>query len=431
MTAKPQRRRRMALVLGASLLSASLCAALLAAGMLPAADAAAAAAEGPRPPSITVATAATGVIADTVTVTGTLVPRHEVLVSPEIEGLAITNLLAEEGDRVERGQVLARLSRETVEVLLAQNAAEIDRAVAAVGQARSQISEAEATRAQAEAALVRTRTLEGRGNASTETLEQRQANARVAAARVAAAQQALRVAEAEREVAQAQRRELAVRLARTEVRAPADGFVSRRTAKLGALASMAGEPLFRIVGDSAVELEAEVSETTLARLRDGQRAGVLPAGMDREVPGSVRLVMPEVNPTTRLGRVRIALAPPEGTRLAVGSFARGTVEIARREGVLVPLSAVLFRPEGAIVQVVRDGVIETRNVAAGIRARGIVEITAGLATGESVVATAGTFVRDGDRVTPVAASASPLAASASAPAAAPVAAPLPAASPAR
>lgn len=385
-------------------LAARLLAALLATAVLwpqgPGALAAAAPA-APKPPSVSVATAETGSLAETAVLTGTLVARDEVLVAPEVDGLRVVEILAEEGDRVARGQVLARLDRETAEAQFAQAEAAVARAAAAIAQARSQIAEAQATRVQADAQLARARTLQGTGAASAQALEDREAAARVATARVAAAEQALRLAEADRALAEAQRREDALRLAWTEIKAPVDGVVSRRTARIGALAAKAGDPLFRLIADGAVELRADVPETTLARLREGQKASVLPAGAPAPVEGRVRLVAPEVDATSRLGRVRIAL--PAGEAPPVGAFARATVEIERRDGVLVPLSSVLYGSGGARIQVVRDGVVETRAVTVGLRAGGKAEIRTGLAQGEQVVAVAGTFVRDGDRVTPVAA----------------------------
>ena len=89
--------------------------------------------------------------------------------------------------------------------------------------------------------------------------------------------------------------------------------------------------------------------------------------------------------------------------LPIGGFARAVVETARREGVLAPLSAVLFQPDGPVVQVVEDGVVRTRLVEVGLRTAREAEIIGGLAEGDSVVAISGTFIRAGDRVTPVAA----------------------------
>lgn len=354
--------------------------------------------DGPRPPTVTVVAAKRGTLAERLGVTGTLVAREEALVTPQVEGLAVTEILAEEGDLVAAGQVLARLSRAQLDTAMAQNTAQIARAQAAIAQAQGGIAEAEANRVQADAALVRARELAGTGTASRETLDQRRMAADVAAARVTAAGAALRAAEADRALALAQRDELAVRIARTELRAPVAGRISRRTARLGAVVGAAGDALFRIVEDGAVELDAQVPEIFLARLRPGQPATVVPAGQGQRT-GRVRLVAPEVDRATRLGRVRIALDSSDG--LVIGSFARGAVETARREGVIVPLSSVLFEPAGARVQVVADGRVETRAVEIGLRTEGRVEIAAGLAPGESVIAVSGSFVRDGDRVSAV------------------------------
>ncbi len=351
----------------------------------------------PRPPSVTIVPATSGPIAETAVLTGTLVPREEVLVSPQLDGLALTEILAEEGDSVAAGQVLARLSRDVLDASIAQNAAQIARADAAVAQGRSSIAEAQANRVQFDLALARTRELLSNGNAAREVFEQRQAAAQTAAARLDLSNNALRAAEADRFYAEAQRRELLVRLARTELRAPVAGVVSRRVARLGAVVTGAGDPLFRIIQDGAIELEADVPETSLAKLRPGQPARIDTAGGPRA--GHVRLVSPEVNRTTRLGRVRVAV-DGDGP-LVIGSFARAGVEVARRDGVLAPLSAVLFQPDGAVVQVVKDGLVETRRVQVGLRAGSLAEIQDGLHVGETVVSVSGTFIRDGDRVTAV------------------------------
>ena len=356
-----------------------------------------------RPPSVTTVAATTGSIAESAVLNGTLVPREEVLVSPQLEGLAITELLAEEGDRVGQGQVLARLSRDVLDATVAQNEAAIARADGNVAGARATIAENQANLTQVSLALARTKDLLSNGNASRESFEQRQAAAQMAAAHLDASQNALKVAEADLSLARAQRQELLVRLARTDVRAPVAGIVSRRVARLGAVVAGAGDPLFRIIKGGAIELEADVPEVQLAKLHPGQPAAIETASGARL--GAVRLVSPEVNRATRLGRVRVAINDDPAHPLVIGSFARASVEVARRDGVLAPLSAVLFQPGGAVVQVVHDGMVETRPVEVGLRSSGRAEIRHGLAAGEDVVAVSGTFIRGGDRVTPVQAAA--------------------------
>ena len=226
----------------------------------------------PRAPAVTVVKSTFGPIAEQVGVTGTLVPREEVLVSPQIGDLAITEILVDEGDAVTAGQVLARLSPDQLEANLAQNAASLARAEAAISQARAAVTEAQANKVQADLAFARTRELVAGANASREQLEQRQAAAQTAAAKLDAAQNLLKAAEADRVMALAQRREWMVKWQRTEIKAPVAGVISHRSARLGAVVQGTGEPLFRMIKDGAIELEADVPETLLARLRVAQPA---------------------------------------------------------------------------------------------------------------------------------------------------------------
>src|SRR5262245_49295317 len=156
--------------------------------------------------------------------------------------------------------------------------------------------------------------------------------------------------------------------------------------------------MFRIVAKGEVELDAEVVETRLAAVRVGQRARVEVAGLG-EVTGTVRIVSPEVDKATRLGRVRIFLGDNAGLR--VGAFARAGIATAASAGLAVPASAVLYGPGGATVQVVRGNRVETRGIKTGLAADARVEVRAGLDEGELVVTRAGTFLRDGDTVRPV------------------------------
>jgi HlyD family secretion protein len=357
----------------------------------------AAVAQPPLAPAVTVVAAQERDLAERAIVTGTLVPREEILVAPEVEGLRITEVLVEEGARVKQGQILVRLSREAVDTQLAQNAAQVARAEAAIAQARSTIAQSQAAQVEAAQQLDRAQTLAKSGNVAGAVLDQRVAAARQTESALAAARSGLAMAEAEKRSAEAQRQELELRLARSEVKAPAAGLVSRRNARVGATATAAGEPMFRIIRDGEIELEGEVTETQLARIKTGAPAAVLFDG--RAIAGKVRLVMPEVDRATRLGKVRISLEAEPALR--IGSFARGTVELVRRTGVAVPVSAVLYGIEGATVQVVLNGKVSARKVKPGLSADGFVEILEGVAAGDLAVARAGSFLRDGDPVRPV------------------------------
>jgi HlyD family secretion protein len=351
-----------------------------------------------RPPAISVVAAEVRTVAETVAVTGTLKPREEVQVSIDIEGFKIDDLLADEGDSVEAGQVLARLSTDTLDIQLAQNDSQLKRAEAAIAQAKSEIASAQATLTEVEAARDRAEALVDKQVISQDVLERRVSASAIARSRLATAEQGVATAEADKTLIEAQRREIELRKSKTEIRAPTDGLVLERAARIGAVASAASGPLFRIARDGLVELDAEVIETELSRVVPGQTVIVTPAGGE-PVTGTVRLLSPEVNPATRLGHVRVAFPP--GTPLRFGSFSRGEIEVARREGVTVPVAAVVTSEDSATVQVVKDDIIETRVVKTGLSSGGVIEIVEGLAAGDIVVARAGTFLRDGDRITPV------------------------------
>jgi len=183
------------------------------------------------------------------------------------------------------------------------------------------------------------------------------------------------------------------------VTAPKDGIISRRTARIGAMASAIGEPMFRIIEDGEIELDAEIVETELKNVKVDQKAVVTVPGYG-DFNGRVRLVSPEVDKTTRLGRVKIFLGA--NPVLRIGSFAEGRIETARSRGLAVPSSAVTFEQDAISVQVVVNGnKIEQRIVPVGLTAGDFIEVKDGLKEGDVVVTRAGTFLRDGDVVRPV------------------------------
>lgn len=353
-------------------------------------------------PSVTVTTAKVAEIVQSVVVSGSMIARDEVLVQPEVDGLSIVEILAEQGDKVAAGQVLARLSRVTLDVLRAQNDAQVGRADAGIAQANAQIAEAQANLVAANNNFDRTKALRSSGNVSNETFDQRDAAARAAEAKLNSSKQALAIATADLALAKAQGREIEVRLGRTEIKAPTAGIISRRNAKIGATASIAAgtEPLFRLIADGAIELEADVAEVELPGLKVGQPVAVLSAGATVPLAGTIRLIAPEVDKASRLGKVRVSLEgnPP----VAIGSFARGTIETGRKSAVTLPLSAITYARSGPVVQSVANGKVISKKVEIGLAGDGRAEIVSGIAEGETVVARAGTFVRDGDIVTPVA-----------------------------
>ncbi|MGA2495377.1 MAG: efflux RND transporter periplasmic adaptor subunit [Roseiarcus sp.] len=359
---------------------------------------AAEAARAVAPPTVTVVAAVERPFVDRLFVSGTLVAREEAQVAAQIDGLTIVEIDAEEGDAVAAGQILARLDRSQIDAQLAQNDAATTRADAAIAQAKSAIEQAQAQVAWTESDYDRAVKL-GPQVMAAATIEQRETAMRTARAQLASAQNALSVAEADRKSRDGERRELQVKIAQTEVKAPVSGVVSRRTARLGAAVGGASEPLFRIIKDGAIDLEAEAPEQALPRLAVGMNAELALPGVADKVAGTVRLIGAEVDKASRTGKVRVALDP--GARAHIGGFASAEITLARSQGVGVPASAVARDAAGARALVVRDGIVEQRRVTVGVAEGDALEIAGGVNAGETVVARAAAFLRPGDRVTAV------------------------------
>jgi HlyD family secretion protein len=183
------------------------------------------------------------------------------------------------------------------------------------------------------------------------------------------------------------------------VTAPVAGRIVGASAVVGAAASARGEPLFRIAERGDMELVVETPVKTISRLAIDQSARIEIIGITADLNGRVRHLPTEINPMTQLGQVHIMMGVD--SRLRTGAFGRAIINLGRRCGPSVPLSAVLYGSGGSIVQVVRDGRIESRRVNVGLLSGSDAEIRDGLAEGDTVVSRAGAFVRDGDRVRPI------------------------------
>lgn len=327
----------------------------------------------PDQPLVTVLVADRSDVQTVVSFTGTLHARDETAIGVEGEGARIAAVLVEAGDRVKRGQLLARLDVSVVQPQLRSIEAAYEEARAA-----AELAAAEARRAEGVAAA---------GALSAQEVERRRSAAVSAQAKV--------------KVAAAQLAEWRARRARAEIRAPADGVVLTRSAEVGQLATPGSEPLFRLGRGGAIEMRGRVAEQDLPALAPGQSASVRITGVDRVFTGTVRLVGPVIDPQTRLGTVRIDLEPDPVLR--PGAFARAEVAVRVEKRTVLPQTAVLADERGSYVFVVgRDERVERRDVqVAGTRNEGVV-IAAGIDGGERVVRTAGAFLRDGEKVRTVA-----------------------------
>ena len=304
-----------------------------------------------------------------VLVTGTISARHDLPIGDGGQAERIVQVDVQVGDRVRRGQLLARLDDSVLKPQVAQLAASLAKA-----RAQATLSAAEYRRALA---------IGPDGGLSRQNIEQSQATAAMDAAN-------------ERMFA-AELRQKRAELALTRIVAPVSGIVLTRNAEVGQVASPGGPALFTLEDAGRVELKGQVTEQDLAALKVGQPAQVYLIGYPRPFPGRIWLLGATINPQTRLGEVRIALKPNPALR--PGAFARAVILESHAERPVLPQTAVMTDSAGSYVFVVNRKNVAVRRpvMLGGVIASGVV-IAKGLTGRERVVTLAGGFLQSGEPV---------------------------------
>ncbi|UWU92878.1 efflux RND transporter periplasmic adaptor subunit [Bradyrhizobium sp. CB1015] len=175
------------------------------------------------------------------------------------------------------------------------------------------------------------------------------------------------------------------------LKAPAPGLVTEVRTIVGAPASPQAGPMFRIAVNNEIELDAQVPAVHMSKLTSGATVRISRDDAP-DLIGRVRLVAPEIDRTTQLGRVRISVT--NNPSLKVGVFARASIDAKRSCGVSIPKTAI----DHLTVQVVKGNIVETRKVRVGLSSDSATEILEGLEVGEIVVADAGSSLHDGDQI---------------------------------
>ncbi|WP_421694537.1 efflux RND transporter periplasmic adaptor subunit [Aestuariivirga sp.] len=300
---------------------------------------------------------------ETVPASGWLKPWREAIIASEIGGLRITEILAEVGAVVTKGDPLVRLAQDEV-------FAELHKQEAAVESAQADLDKAKTN-------ATRVRKLTGNGVLTQEkTLEY------LAAEQTAAA--SLKSAEA---MLESQK----IKVEQTTIRAVDDGLITSRTAQLGAVVS-SGSELYRLVQQQRVEWQAEVAAQYLPRIRQGLKVNISGPG-GSPIEGTVRLVGPTVNADT--GRALVYVELPAKPRPPIGVYVTGEIQLNMSSALAVPESSLVFRDGLTYVYVVGDDLRASRvRVGTGRRSGNEVEIISGLERSAKVVKSGGAFLSD-------------------------------------
>ena len=280
---------------------------------------------------------------------------RQATVSAQIAG-QLTQLLVDAGDRVKRGQLLARI-----------DARETD---ATMASARAQAAQAEAALAQAQLEYDRTRSLVAQNFLSQSALDKSDAD--------------LKTARAALDVARAGTTQAATGRSFAELRAPIDGVVTRRLMEPGELATP-GRGVLEVHDPSALRAVGTIPQFVLPRTARVDRAEVEVPSLQKRIKATRVTVLPSADPRLLSTQVRADLPADTPAAVVPGTAAKVLVPIGRSRKLVVPAAAVVRRSELTAVYVLTDGARQLRQVRVGNPVSDdAVEVLAGLSVGERV-----------------------------------------------
>ena len=328
------------------------------------------------------------VAASVLDATGYVTARRQATVSAKITG-KVSEVLIEEGQRVEAGEVLARLEPTDAD-------AQRSLAQAQLAASRSQVAQVQAQLKLAEQTLMRQRDLAARKLVAQSMLDQAQAERDSLRAQLASAQRNVEVANESLKLSD-------IGVDNTVIRAPFAGVITVKAAQPGEIVSpmSAGGGFTRtgigtVVDMDSLEVQVDVNESFIGRVKPKQPVeAVLNAYPDWKIPCEVIAIVPTADRSKATVKVRIAfklkdprIVPEMGVRV---SFLEdtpppdATAAVVAPIGVRVPAEAVVARDGKTVVFVVREDVAKQREVTADDARNGQRRVTKGLAVGEAVV----------------------------------------------
>jgi RND family efflux transporter MFP subunit len=325
-------------------------------------------------------------MSDVVAVVGNLIGAATVEATPKVNG-RLETVTVRLGDRVTRGQRLAKIEDREILEQVKQAQASFDVAAATIRQREADLKLAQTN-------LDRSKNLFDRQLIPKQTFDDTDARYQAAAAQVD-------LARAQYAQAQARLDELKITLSATEIRSPVDGFVGKRLLDPGAFVSP-NTALLSVVEIDRVRLVANVVEKDLRRIQVGSPADVEVDAFPGEVfHGRVARVAPVLDPSTRTAQMEVEV-PNRDFRLKPGMYSRVRLTVATKaQALTVPVNAVVTVEGQRGVFLVKDGTVAQADfvpIRIGLEDGTRVEVLGGLAEGARVVTTGAAALRDGDPV---------------------------------
>ena len=306
--------------------------------------------------------------ASVVRASGVIHPWQEAIVGAQLDGSQLIDVMADVGDSVKRGQLLARFNADMLRAEREQLLAALAEAQAVVGQATVDHE--------------RAKQLKAGGGISAQSLLTAATHAETSAAQLA--------------IIQARLAANTLQLQYTEVRAPDDGVISSRSANLGAISSV-GQELFRMIRAGRLDWHGEFTAQQISQVAIGQQV-ILELADGSNARAQIRQIAPSMHSQSRLLTVYAELEP--GSRARAGMFVNGTVMVEQKAARVVPAASIVIRDGRSYLFLVDENsqMVQQRLVQPGRRKGNAVEIISDLRPGEKIILQGAGFLSDGDFV---------------------------------
>ncbi|MGK7934171.1 MAG: efflux RND transporter periplasmic adaptor subunit [Microcystaceae cyanobacterium] len=387
--------------------------------------------------SVTVSPVKIGRVEQKLQATGSIAAFEQINLYSQASNLQIREVLADEGDYVQEGQLLVLLDDSMQQARLSQARARIAEAEARLAelkagsraediqQAKSNIQAIEAELDQRKAdweyakiQVQRNEILKEEGAIELNLFDEIKTNETTKKALVSQTEARLRqaqqdltklengvrpevIAQAVAQVAntKAQYQMTLSEVQDTKILSPVNGKISRRDARVGNVTSPS-QKLFTIIENGRLELRLKVPETQLTAIRQGQTVLITSDGDKTfNLRGKVREIEPRIDETSRQGIIKVDL--PGQPNLKPGMFLRGAIVIDNKTSLTVPLKAVLPKPDGdgQVYVIQPDETVKATDVVLGeMLPQGRIEIVEGLKTSDQVVVKGAAYLNNGDRI---------------------------------
>lgn len=321
---------------------------------------------------------------DTLSLPGKFVAKNEIAIGSPLQQQMVIDVFVEEGESVEKGQLLATLESPVQSAAVKQLQAETEKASAYIRQQKA-LSE------QSQKELARLKPLARSGVISANDFEKAKSEALAQSAMLEASKAELRQLQAQLMKEQSQQD-------KSRIIAPVAGVISERHAIRGMLSD--NQLLFKIIENDDIEFEALAHASELKRLSSVETI-VLTTSDKQQFSGKIRYIAPKLDSISQLGKIRVSL-DSDKSNIQIGESGVMTASNAAKMQTTLPYSAIRTLDNGErIIFTVDNNVVKSQKVTVGRIQAGDIEILSPLLADLDVVTNAQAFLTENDTVTPV------------------------------